>query len=215
MVDAADFRPEDYTGREVVYVRVPEDDDSIGKEVNFFGVKLRVSVERNPAIIGVLGGGMLGWELMTTRMSLANMIMSDDTFAKEFRDGAFMDMRQQHLDAYTRYATREPKLSEIIPDTINSYKLNFKLGDEVKGRGVSVAEALKELRFTHKLRLLGAGAAAAWSGWAMATGKFDHKASMPENALPEPTISARDAERIAASKSQENSEDPARLLFNR
>ncbi len=170
IIDAKDFRPQDYAGREVVFVRVPEHEGRMGREVNVFGLHLSASVDQHPAIIGVMGAVPLAWEALTTRMTIGKMLLTDDQFAKRFRGGALMDIRERNLDAFTRYFSRESTLKHMIPDTINRYKMAFSLGNEVAQRGVGVMEAIREWRIGHWATVLPAAGAVLWSGYAMASG---------------------------------------------
>lgn len=170
IVDGEAFNPADYAGRDVVFVRVPRE-QGMGREINLAGIRLRAEVDQHPAVIGALAAGTLGWELGTTRMTIGKMLMTDDEFAnKTFRGGALADLRERHLDEYTRYASRESKVTQIIPDTINNYRLSFRLADEVAARGVSVREAISHWRWGHYSRVIPAAGAVLWSGYALLSG---------------------------------------------
>ncbi len=158
VINAEDFRPEDYTGREVVFVKVPAA-QGIGREVNFFGIKLRASIDEHPLIIGTLGAGALGWELCTTRDTLGKRLMTDDTFAETFRGGAFKDIHDKYITDFTRYYSRESGITQMITDPINRAKLQWKVGSEVKARGVGVLEAISKWRPRHWMTVAGAATA--------------------------------------------------------
>jgi hypothetical protein len=155
VVEATEFDPANYAGRDVVFVKVPAA-QGMGREVNFFGLKLRASIDESPLLIGLGGAGVLGWEALTTRKTIGKMLMTDDEFAKSFRDGALMDIRERNLDAFTRYFSRESTITQMIPDAVNRYKLQWKLGDEVKARGVGTLEAMSKWRFGHWVKAAGA-----------------------------------------------------------
>lgn len=172
IIDAKDFRPADYAGREVVFVRVPAEENRMGREINLFGIRFSASVNSHPALIGALGAVTLGWEALTTRMTIGKMLLTDDEFAKTFRGGALHDIRDRNLDAFTRFFSRESKWTQMIPDTINRYKMAFSLGNEVAARGVGVAEAISHWRFGHWATVLPAAGAMLWSGYALASGNY-------------------------------------------
>ncbi len=111
------------------------------------GIKFRV--EGSPWTLIAGGLTMLGWEFGTTRMTIGHMLMTDDEFAKEFRNGALMDLVDKHKEEYVRYTTRESKLINIIPDYIKGLRMHLALGSEVAKRGVTFGEALRNLRPGH------------------------------------------------------------------
>ena len=186
VVEAAEFDPANYAGRDVVFVKVPAA-QGMGREINFFGIKLRASIDEHPVVVGALGAGALGWELCTTRNTVGKMLMTDDTFADTFRGGALKDIHEKYITEFSRYYGRESGIVQQFTDPIKRAQIQWKVGNEVKARGVGFFEALSQWRFRHWATV--AGAATAMSvGFGLTSDSVkaqDQADAQPQHLFPE------------------------------